>query len=128
MSFFSGRGDVSTLSGCGVRRLFTRESDQVPAVRRDQPLLLGEGVDPRGEPLLGSRLIRDSGVHSDQLLGTVRGHAHQHEGTRLRLLADVCAGDAVGPCVDVVAAGQIAFAERLVVGRPLLGEPGGRRR
>lgn len=55
-------------------------------------------------------------------------HAHQHEHTRLRLLQAYAEVGAVGPYVDVVAAGQIALAERLVIGLQLPSEPGGRRR
>jgi hypothetical protein len=67
-------------------------------------------------------------VHGDQLFRAVRADAHQHQHARLRLPQACAQVDDVGPDVDVVAGGQIALAERLVVGLPLLGEAGDPRR
>lgn len=73
-------------------------------------------------PGLGGLAVAVS--HRDQFLGAVLPHAHddQHAGLGLRE-ADAQV-DAVGPHVDVVGGGQVALAERLVVGLPLRGQPG----
>jgi len=52
--------------------------------------------------------------------------AHQHEHTRLHLSQAYAQVNAIGPDVDVIGGGQVALAERGVVGLPLLSEPGDR--
>ena len=59
----------------------------------------------------------------DQLLGAVGAHPHDHQAAQAGLLQPHLEVDAVGPDVHIVAVGQVALAEHLVVGLPGAEQP-----